>query len=196
MDVDEVMAELEKDVPFYRESGGGVTFSGGEPLQQPAFLGELLSACQERGLHTAVDTSGQAPFSAFATILSRTGLLLFDLKIVDDASHRRLTGVSNRLILENLERLSRVGAALAVRIPLVPGCNDSARDLEQAADFCAGLPGRHPVQLLPYHRGYGGKLERLGMATPLAATLPPTAAALNRAKEIFLHRGLTVQIGG
>ena len=142
-----------------------------------------MSACRERGLHTAVDTSGQAPFSAFETILPLTGLFLFDLKIVDDASHRRLTGVSNRLILENLEKLSRAGAPLAVRIPLVPGCNDSARDLEQAADFCADLPGRHPVHLLPYHRGYSGKLQRLGMAAPLAATLPPETAALNRAKE-------------
>jgi pyruvate formate lyase activating enzyme len=196
MDVDEVMAELEKDAPFYRESGGGATFSGGEPLQQPAFLGELLSACHERGLHAAVDTSGQAPFSAFERIMPLTDLFLFDLKIVDDAGHRRLTGVSNRLILENLERLSRAGAPLAVRMPLVPGCNDSARDLEQAAGLCAGLPKRHPVHLLPYHRGYTGKLARLGMAAPLAATLPPEPAAVNRAKEIFQNRGLTVQIGG
>jgi pyruvate formate lyase activating enzyme len=196
VDADEVMAELEKDVPFYRESGGGATFSGGEPLQQSIFLGELLSACHERGLHAAVDTSGLAPFSAFEKILPLTGLFLFDLKIVDDASHRRLTGVSNRLILENLEKLSRAGAPLAVRIPIVPGCNDSARDLEQAAGFCADLPGRHPVHLLPYHRGYSGKLKRLGMATPLAATLPPEPAALNRAKATFVNHGLTVQIGG
>ncbi len=197
MDVDEVMAELEKDAPFYRESGGGVTFSGGEPLQQPAFLRELLPACRRRGIHTAVDTSGQAPFSAFEKILPLTDLFLFDLKIVDDASHRRLTGVSNRLILENLRKaLPRRGARWPSACPLVPGCNDATRDLEQAADFCAALPKRHPVHLLPYHRGYSGKLERLGMAAPLAATLPPDAAAVNRAKEIFLKRGLTVQIGG
>lgn len=196
MSVDEIMAELEKDVPFYRESGGGVTVSGGEPLQQPAFLGELLAACRRRGMRVAVDTSGQAPFSAFEKILPLTGLFLFDLKVVDDARHQSLTGVSNRLILANLETLSRAGAPLAVRIPLVPGGNDADRDLEQAAGLCAALPGRHPVHLLPYHRGYAGKLKRLGLGASLAAILPPAAAAINRAKDIFLKYGLTVQIGG
>ena len=196
MSVSEVMAELARDAPFYRESGGGATFSGGEPLQQPAFLREILSACRDEKIPAAVDTSGHAPFSAFEDVLPLVDLFLFDLKIVDDACHRRLTGVSNRLLLENLQRLSRAGAPLAVRVPLVPGSNDAIRDLEQAADFCAALPGRHPVHILPYHRGYAGKLKRLGRDAPPASCRPPDEPAVHRAREIFLARDLTVTIGG
>jgi len=192
----EVMAELSKDEPFYKDSRGGVTFSGGEPMQRPGFLRELLERCRRQNFHTAVDTSGHAPFAAFEQILPLTDLLLFDLKIVDEEAHMRLTGVSNRLLLDNLRKLSRSGCSLAVRVPLVPGCNDAASDLEQLADLVASLPGSHPVHLLPYHRGYSGKLKRLGMAAPLAATLPPATAAVNRARELFLDHGLTVQIGG
>ena len=192
----EVMAELAKDEPFYRDSRGGVTVSGGEPLQQPVFLRELLERCRARGFHTAVDTSGHAPFAAFAPILALTDLFLFDLKIMDEQAHERLTGVSNRLLLDNLQRLSRAGCSLAIRIPLVPGVNDAAADLEQLADFCAALPGSHPVHLLPYHRGHGGKLKRLGLADPLPLAAPPTPAAQRRAAAVFSRRNLTVTIGG
>jgi pyruvate formate lyase activating enzyme len=194
--VDEVIGEVARDVPFYRESGGGATFSGGEPLLQPDFLLELLAACRGEKIHTAVDTSGHARFDVFERLLPLVDLFLFDLKTVDDARHRLLTGSGNRLLLENLERLSRAGAPLAVRVPLVPGVNDAERDLEQAADFCAALPRRHPIHILPYHRGYRGKLERLGLPAPLAATLPPDAAQLSRAGEIFRKRDLAVTCGG
>ncbi len=190
------MAELAKDEPFYRDSQGGVTFSGGEPLQQPDFLLELLHSCRAHGFHTTVDTSGQAPFAAFERILPLTDLFLFDLKIVDDGAHRRLTGVSNRLLLDNLRELSRSGCSLAIRVPLVPGCNDAVPDLEQMADFCAALPASHPVHLLPYHRGYRGKAKRLGLAERLPATEPPAPEARRRAVDIFSRRDLTVTIGG
>jgi pyruvate formate lyase activating enzyme len=193
---DEVMAELVKDEPFYRESRGGVTFSGGEPLQQPGFLRELLERCRRQKLHTAVDTSGHVPYSSFEPILPLTDLFLFDLKIVDEKAHARLTGVSNRLLLDNLRRLSLAGCSLAIRIPLVPGCNDADPDLEQMADFCAALPSSHPVHLLPYHRGYASKVQRLGGVHHLAATQPPTPEAQQRAADIFLRRKLTVKIGG
>jgi pyruvate formate lyase activating enzyme len=190
------MAELAKDIPFYRESEGGTTFSGGEPLQQPDFLLELLAACRDEKIPTAVDTSGHAPYAVFERLLPLAGLFLYDLKIIDDARHRSLTGAGNGLLLANLEKLSRAGAPLAVRVPLVPGCTDGARDLQQAADFCAALPGRHPVHLLPYHRGHGGKLQRLGRQVPLPSTLPPAASAVEHARDIFQQRGLTVFIGG
>jgi len=196
MSVGAVLDELARDAPFYRESGGGATFSGGEPLQQPKFLRELLGACRGEKISTVVDTSGQAPYSDFASILPLADLFLFDLKIVDDARHLSLTGASNRLPLANLQTLSQDGAPLVIRLPLVPGCNDAIPDLEQAADFCASLPQRHPVHLLPYHRGYTGKLKRLGRDTALNAFLPPTPAGVERAAEIFRSRDLNVTIGG
>jgi pyruvate formate lyase activating enzyme len=191
-----LMPELARDRPFYRESGGGVTFSGGEPLRQPAFVRELLARCRREKIHTAVDTSGQAPYAVLEGILPLTDLFLYDLKLVDDARHRRLTGVSNRLLLDNLSKLSASGCALAIRVPLVPGCNDGRADLGAMADFCAALPRRHPVHLLPYHRGYAGKARRLGLDDPLAGTMPPTRASLRRAGEAFSKRGLHVTIGG
>ncbi|MBE3087988.1 MAG: radical SAM protein [Chloroflexi bacterium] len=191
-----MLDELAKDAPFYRESGGGATFSGGEPLQQPEFLRELLGACRGEKISTVVDTSGQAPYSAFASILPLIDLFLFDLKIVDDTRHLSLTGASNRLLLANLQMLSRAGAPLLVRLPLVPGCNDAVADLEEAADFCAALPKRHPLHLLPYHRGYTGKLERQGRDTALPAIQPPTMADVERAADIFRARDLNVTIGG
>ncbi len=208
--VAEVMEELAKDIPFYRQSGGGATFSGGEPMLQSRFLGELLEQCRKQGIHAAVDTSGCAPFAEYAKVLPLADLVLYDMKLMDDERHRRFTGVSNRLILDNLVRISRSGRPLSVRIPIVPGVNDTDRDLEQTADFCAGLPQRHPVHLLPYHRGYAGKAERLGLAMVpssgtasertetafRADTQPPTPAMMKRAREIFSRRKLTVKIGG
>jgi pyruvate formate lyase activating enzyme len=193
---DEIMAELDKDKPFYQDSGGGVTFSGGEPLQQPDFLLELLFQSRKRHFHTAVDTSGYAPSAVFSKIAPFCDLFLFDLKIIDDAKHKRLTGVSNRLILENLQLFSGSGSALAIRVPLIPGCNDAAFDLEQLAGFCAALPARHPVHLLPYHRGYSGKTKRLDRVAPLAAIRPPTAETVEKARKIFSKAKLTVKIGG
>ena len=192
----EVMDELAKDAPFYQESGGGVTFSGGEPLRQPEFLLELLRRCRAGNFHAAVDTSGHAPFAVLERIMPLADLFLYDLKLLDDARHQRLTGVSNRLLLDNLRRLSRSGSPLAIRVPLVPGCNDAAADLGQMADFCAALPNRHPVHLLPYHRGYSGKAKRLGLVDRMAGTVPPAAAAVERAREIFEKRKLSVKIGG
>jgi pyruvate formate lyase activating enzyme len=194
--VGEVVAELAKDEPFYKESGGGVTFSGGEPLSQPEFLRELLLACRERRIATAVDTSGHAPFAEFEKIFPLTDLFLFDLKLVDSERHERLTGVANLMLIDNLRRLSAVGAALAIRLPLLPGVNDSESDLEQAADLCAALPRRHPVHILPYHRGYVGKALRLGRDETMITTAPPSREALARAKAIFRQRRLAVIEGG
>ena len=191
-----VMDELTKDDVFYRSSGGGITFSGGEPLAQVDFLQALLQAVKKKGWHTAVDTCGQAPFAGFMKIMPLVDLFLFDLKCIDAAKHRRLTGLSNDLILENLSLLSRQGRSLAIRVPLVPGCNDAANDMEQLADFCAGLPRRHPLQLLPYHRGGSAQRKRLDQTDPLPGTRPPTAARVRKITEIFRQRKITVSSGG
>ena len=193
---DQVMTELAKDAIFYQDSGGGVTFSGGEPLAQIDFLHELLLASKKQGWHTAVDTCGHAPFASFVKIMPLVDLFLYDLKIIDPVKHRRLTGLTNGLILENLTRLSRGARSLAIRIPLIPGSNDSETDIKQLADFCASLPRVHPVHLLPYHRGGSGKRKRLDQADPLPGTRPPTAAKMQKIKEIFCRRKLAVTLGG
>jgi pyruvate formate lyase activating enzyme len=192
----QVMGELVKDAIFYRGSGGGVTFSGGEPLYQADFLYELLLASKEQGWHTAVDTCGHAPFASFAKIMSLVDLFLYDLKIIDAAKHRRLTGSDNGLILENLTGLSRETCSLAIRIPLIPGSNDSRTDITQLADFCAALPRRHPVHILPYHRGGSGKRKRLGQADPVPGVRPPSPAKVQKVKEIFFRRNVSVICGG
>jgi pyruvate formate lyase activating enzyme len=192
----ELVDEIARDLPFFEKSGGGATFSGGEPLQQAGFLSDLLSACRRLGIRTAVDTAGLAPWETLAGLLPLADLFLFDLKLIDDGRHRRFTGVSNRAILENLDRLSRSGAELAVRIPLIPGVNDAPRDLDALAAHCAALGRRHPVHVLPYHRGYMGKLKRLGLENDLPATAPPAARLLERARQAFSRRGLGVIIGG
>ncbi|MBN2345635.1 MAG: glycyl-radical enzyme activating protein [Candidatus Aminicenantes bacterium] len=191
-----LMEEISRDAPFFSESGGGVTFSGGEPLQQPIFLKDLLTLCRLEGLHVAVDTSGHAPYSDLEAILPLVDLFLFDLKAVDDSLHRQLTGVTNRLILDNLGRLSGAGAPLVLRVPLVPGGNDPAGELERMADFCASLPRRHPLHLLPYHRGYAAKLKRLGRGPAPTEIAPPAEQALREAREVFARRDLSVTIGG
>ncbi|MFH2107203.1 MAG: glycyl-radical enzyme activating protein [Chrysiogenia bacterium] len=188
--------QLSKDTDFYRNSGGGITCSGGEPLLQPRFLQALLTACHKQNLHTAVDTCGHAPFGDFARILPLTDLFLYDLKIMDENKHMRLTGVSNRLLIKNLQKLSPLAPRLAIRIPLIPGANDSTADMAALADFCASLPRRHHVHLLPYHRGGLAKNKRLGQFDSLAAIRVPASAAMQKAREIFLKRKLTVKIGG
>jgi len=194
--VGEVMDEVARDIPFYERSGGGATFSGGEPLTQPAFLRELLLACRARGIHTAVDTSGHAPFSVFEKLLPLVDLFLYDLKVIDDERHRRFTGVSNRLILENLEKLSRSAAPLAIRVPLLPGVNDADDELRALAGFCAALANRHSLHLLPYHRGYVAKRRRLGLNAVLPDTAPPSSKLLEKAGKIFTGNVATVIIGG
>lgn len=194
--VDQVMTELAKDAIFYQDSGGGVTFSGGEPLSQIDFLHALLLASKKQGWHTTVDTCGHAPFASFEKIMPLVDLFLYDLKIIAEAKHRRLTGLTNGLILENLARLSLGASSLAIRIPLIPGSNDSQTDIKQLADFCASLPRAHPVHLLPYHRGGSGKRKRLGQADPLPNIRPPTAAKMQKIKEIFRLRKLAVTLGG
>lgn len=192
----DAVEQLSMDTAFYRSSGGGITCSGGEPLLQPRFLQALLRACRKQNLHTTVDTCGHAPFADFAKILPLTDLFLYDLKIMDEEKHRRLTRVSNRLLIRNLQKLSLLARQLAIRIPLIPGCNDAAADMAELADFCASLPRRHHVHLLPYHRGGSGKNKRLGQFDSLAEIRAPAPAAIKKTREIFLKRKLTVKIGG
>jgi pyruvate formate lyase activating enzyme len=196
LSVSQVLKSVLQDRMFYEESGGGVTFSGGEPLSQPAFLHDLLEVCRRHGLHTVVDTCGLAQPEDLLAVAALTDLFLYDLKLMDDAKHRRYTGVSNALILENLQALGRKHGRIWLRVPIIPGINDEPADLEAAARFAAGVPGVQQVNLLPFHRTGLPKSQRLGRNSGVAEVQPPSAAAMARAADIFTSAGLTVQQGG
>jgi pyruvate formate lyase activating enzyme len=194
--VAQAMAEIERDVAFYDESGGGVTFSGGEPLQQPEFLGALLRACRAQEIHTALDTSGFAAWETLDGLRAEVDLFLYDLKIMDEARHRQFTGVSNGLILENLRRLSALGHTLLIRIPVIPGVNADAESVRQFGAFLAGLPQVSGVELLPYHRIALDKYARLNLPYALPDVLPPSEAQMAEIAQQLRQWGLSVKVGG
>ena len=194
--VEEVMREIERDRVFYEESGGGVTFSGGEPMAQTNFLRALLQACRQVELHTAVDTSGYTPWNTLESILPFTDLFLYDVKIMNDDLHRRFTGVSNGLILSNLEALSKSNAHIILRIPVIPGINDDEDNLRQFAEFSAQLPHLERVDLLPYHPSATGKYERLNINYALNQTKTPTEERMQQIARSLEPYQLNVKIGG
>ncbi len=196
MRVDEVLREVEKDTVFYDESGGGVTFSGGDPLLQPGFLLALLKASKAHDLRTAVETSGYARWEDVEPLAPFVDLWLYDLKLMDDARHRKWTGVSNARIHENLRRLTTSGARVIVRIPLVPGVNDDRENLAATGRFVASLGAVGEVHLLPYHRAGMSKYERLGMPYTLGDTLEPPAEEMQRLAAILQEWGVRTKIGG
>jgi pyruvate formate lyase activating enzyme len=195
-DVATLMETINSDRVFYDQSGGGVTFSGGEPLSQPGFLREMLMACKTAGIHTAVDTSGYTPWHNLEAILADTDLFLFDLKLMDDNEHKHYTGVSNRLILENLQRLAHSGLAIWIRLPLVPGINDSPANLQALVDFVKPLPGLQQISLLPYHNAAGQKYRGLGQQYLMEDLLAHTPQQLTSIQKQLEKSGLPVVIGG
>jgi pyruvate formate lyase activating enzyme len=191
----EVMSEIEKDTVFFDESGGGVTLSGGEPAAQPEFAEAILESCRARRIHTAVETCGFTSRKTLLRIAARAGLVLYDLKLIDDTKHRRYTGVSNESILGNLEALNESGCTLTVRIPVIPGVNDSAVD---AADFVRFLrrTGIRSVHLLPYHRIGAEKYRRLGISNPLENLEPASNGEIRSFQDVLVRAGLDVNVGG
>lgn len=196
LSVEDVLREVVRDVAFFDESGGGMTVSGGEPLFQSEFLLELLAAAKRRRLHTALDTTGFTTPATLARVVPLTDLFLYDVKTLDDARHRELTGVSNAPILANLRRLVTDGAHVILRLPVIPGTNDRAEDVRRVVELVAGLERRPGIHLLPYHRTALDKYRRLGIACPM----PDVAAASpQRMEEIATQLrscGLSVRIGG
>jgi pyruvate formate lyase activating enzyme len=193
--VGELVAEIERDLVFFEESGGGVTLSGGEPLAQPRFASALLGACRDRGIRTVLDTCGYAPSSVFLNVALLADLVLFDLKLMDPVKHKQYTGVSNRRILDNLEELVARGRAVTVRIPVMPGINDTDDEISQFARYLAELPVSH-VELLPYHHIGAGKYKRLGLTYRLGDAPQPTAADLARFRDALVRAGLNVRVRG
>jgi pyruvate formate lyase activating enzyme len=194
--VDDVFAEIVKDGIFYDESAGGVTFSGGEPLMQPHFLKGLLEKCRSKGIHTAIDTCGYAPAETLMALAPLVDLFLYDLKLMEEARHIEYTGVSNRLILENLKSLGQVHDNIWIRIPIIPGVNDTEDQLEALARFAASIPVVRRVNLLPYHTTGVAKFRRLGQAYRLADVRPPSAGFMEAAVEKFRAFGLKTTSGG
>jgi pyruvate formate lyase activating enzyme len=188
------MAEIKRDTPFYDESDGGVTFSGGEPLMQPTFLSALLKECQRQEIHTVVDTSGFANWNVFEQISADVDLFLYDLKHMDSARHREVTGVPNEVSLKNLRRLSTLGAKCIVRIPLIPGINNDERNLVESGKFIASLSNIETVELMGYHDIAQAKYEALDRESLLVGTKSPTETEMQKAAEILRGYGLSVAI--
>jgi pyruvate formate lyase activating enzyme len=196
MSAEQVMAEIQRDISFYDQSGGGVTFSGGEPLFQEDYLRTLLRACKQQEIHTALDTCGFAPFETLESLRGWVDLFLFDLKHMDDAHHRELTGVSNRLILDNLQALSRLGHAIYLRLPLILGANDDDAHLHKLARFATRLPHLLRVDLLPYHPSGLEKYARLNKTVQAVVLQPFPETRLAEIRALFLAYGLETTIGG
>ncbi len=193
MTAGQVLTEIERDRVFYEQSGGGVTFTGGEPLAQPHFLLRLVSGCRERGLHSAVETSGYAPWSVLDEIRPLVDLFLYDLKLMEDARHIRWTGVSNADILSNLQRLSQAGQKMIVRIPVIQGINDDEENLRALGEFLASLPNIPPVELLPYHNIAAAKYTGLGREYTLADGQPPAQEQMQMISTLLKGYGLQVK---
>jgi pyruvate formate lyase activating enzyme len=191
MDIDEVMAEVEKDRAFYRRSGGGVTIGGGEPLVQFEFTTELLKAARERYLHTAIETCGHGPWTHFEMVLRHVDLLQIDLKHMDPEKHKSLTGKTNELIIENLKRILSVKEPedVIIRIPVIPECNDSIENIRQSARFVADL-GFKQIELIPYHRLGVSKYSQYGMAYPLGEAEPPPETEVQALRDMVKDFGL------
>ncbi len=195
MTVTEIVTEIERDLVFFDESGGGVTFTGGEPFGQPELLEALLHACRERRIHTTIETCGAAARETVLRLGGLADLILYDLKILDPSRHRQYTGASNRHILENLEALVAAGRPLTVRLPIVPGINDGRADVRAACDYLAKL-NLTRVDLLPYHRAGAEKYRRLGREYRLEQTAPPTDAAMAAMAAEMEAVGIPVRIAG
>ena len=196
MTVDQVMAEILRDLAFYDESGGGVTFSGGEPMLQEDFLLALLKACQAQDLHTTVDTCGHVPTQAVNRIRPHVDLFLYDLKLIDDTRHREVTGASNVLILENLRLLAQNGHNIILRIPIIPAINDDEDNINRIAALAGELLGVIRVDLLPYHKIGSDKYERINKINPMPETKPPSDAKMTEIAQVFQGLGLSVKTGG
>lgn len=182
--LDVVLTELLKDKIFYENSGGGVTFSGGECMLQIDFLEEILKACKQNGIHTAVDTAGNVPFEYFDRILPHTNLFLYDVKCFDSERHKLFTGVGNELILDNLKRLLELRAPVWVRIPIIPSVNDSEEEMLNIKSFISSCGAPEKIELLPYHAMGEHKYAAIGKEAQIFST--PSEEKMMRLKKIFL----------
>jgi pyruvate formate lyase activating enzyme len=194
--VSQVMAEVEKDRVFYDQSGGGVTFSGGEPLYQHKFLLALLDECSSAGIHSAVDTTCYAKSDIIQKVAEKTDMFLCDIKHMDPQIHKEYTGVDNSLILENIRYLAQAGANIKIRIPVIPGFNDDDKNIEMTAQFVKSLDTVEQVDILPYNSGGLEKAARLADDFEIMKKVAPNNGEMENIKKNLQEFGFKVTVGG
>jgi len=195
MTVNEVMGEIEKDMVFYEESGGGVTLSGGEPLMQSEFINAILKKCKEKGIHTAIDTSGYSSLSSVYELSKNVDLFLYDIKHLDDDKHMELTGVSNKQILDNLSNIAKIGSNVWIRVPIIPGINDDDKNILGIGRLMNMLK-LTDIFILPYHNIATYKYRKLGKAYDLSNIKTPSDQYMNKISSKLKNFGLNVKVGG
>jgi pyruvate formate lyase activating enzyme len=194
--VEDVLAEVEKDLVFYEQSGGGVTLSGGDPFIQAPFAEAILDGCRSRGIRTALDTAGMSQNGVLDRMAAKTDLILYDLKCMDDARHREMTGASNVPIIDNLKRLAAGRTEIWVRIPLVAGVNDDDDNVRRTIAFLKSLKTIKRVGILPYHSGGLEKARRIGQESHFRKFAPPSDERIAAVEAAFREAGFEVRRGG
>ena len=196
--VAEVMETVERDMPYYLQSGGGITLSGGECTLQPEFSAGLLQAAKDLGISTAIESMAYAKYEVIETLLPYLDVYLMDIKHMDQEKHKEFTGRANGLMLENARRVALYGKTrLVIRVPVIPTFNDSVEEIQAIARFAASLPGVNKIHLLPYHRLGQDKYDGLGRPYLMEGILPPTAEHMQMLKNaVHAVCGLDCQIGG
>ena len=190
MSVSEVVEAVERDYPFYRRSGGGVTLSGGEPLMQPKFAQSILRECQTLGTHTVIETMGYQEWDVLSKVLPFINLVIYDIKHMDSQKHRAFTGVPNKLLLENVIKISRMNIPVLIRIPIIPGYNDSRDNIEATLEFARGIDTLIGVEPLAYHPIGAIKYERLGREYKLKDLQPPSEERMQKLNSMIKGLGL------
>lgn len=196
MSVEDIIKEADKDIPFYRNSGGGITFSGGEALLYPEFVKEIAKSYKDRGISVAVETCGCVPWHNFERIIDYLDLVMFDLKIMDNDKHEKYCGGPNTMILENLEKVSKVKETI-VRVPIIPGINDSKEEIDTVGRYLKNVPGAGGrVHILAYHNFGVSKYNALGKSYLLNDIKAPEDEYMQEIKKHLESYDLVVQIGG
>jgi pyruvate formate lyase activating enzyme len=196
--VEEIIKISEREHIFLQQSGGGITFSGGEPMSKSVFLTSALKELKGYGYHTAIDTSGYASVQSFRKVISFTDLFLYDIKHLDDEKHIKFTGVSNRRIIGNLKFLLDYGKDVFIRFPVIPGINDDKEHLSEIGDFIAGIKCSNlkRIDLLPFHRIGTAKYRKVNLPYRMEGTGQPGPERMKEVKDFFSGTGVKVRIGG
>lgn len=182
---EEVFAEVEQDFLFFRNSGGGITISGGEPMLQPEFTSQTLALFKRAGIHTALDTNLSISWSKYENVLPFTDLVLADLKLMNPALHQKWTGQSNRIILENLQKLDSTGIPYFIRTPVIPGLNDNEEEIKALAKFTSSLKNMEKLELLPFHSMGSFKYTNLEIKNPMGNTEDLSKERLEYVRKIL-----------